>query len=144
MADRLKLLLPDFPGLDRLTIKTFHALGHQILSARDRDGRQVAVEDQRRRLIREVARDRQLPFAALEKRITAWKQALNYPEDLEEAAEPAYLAAYRSYEAALAAAGLWDYEDLIARPTLLLNRDPEIGNPTGAASATSWWMSTRT
>ena len=34
MAERLRLLLPDFPGLDRLTIKTFHALGHQILSAR--------------------------------------------------------------------------------------------------------------
>ena len=127
MTGRLRLLLPDFPGLDRLTIKTFHALGHQILSAGDRDGRQVAVEDQRRRLIREVARDRQLPFAALEQRITAWKQALNYPEDLRKAAEPAYLAAYRSYEAALAAAGWWDYEDLIARPTLLLNRDPEIG-----------------
>ena len=87
----------------------------------------MAVEDQRRRLIREVARDRQLPFAALEKRITAWKQALNYPEDLEGAAEPAYLAAYRAYEAALAAAGWWDYEDLIARPTLLLDRDPELG-----------------
>ena len=36
MAERLRLLLPDFPGLDRLTIKTFHALGHQILSARGR------------------------------------------------------------------------------------------------------------
>ena len=84
----------------------------------------MAVEDQRRRLIREVARDHKLPFAALEKRLTAWKQALNYPEDLEEGrAEPAYLAAYRAYEAALAAAGLWDYEDLIARPTLLLDRD---------------------
>ena len=44
-----------------------------------------------------------------------------YPEDLPDGdTDPASPAAFRSYEAALAAAGLWDYEDLIARPTLLL------------------------
>ncbi|MCX5892434.1 MAG: UvrD-helicase domain-containing protein, partial [Deltaproteobacteria bacterium] len=126
MAERLKLLLPDFPGLDRLTLKTFHALGHQILSAAAGGDRQVAAEDQRRHLLREAARDHKLPFAALEKRVTAWKQALIYPENLEagDAGEdPASPAAFRSYEAALAAAGLWDYEDLIARPTLLLEHD---------------------
>ncbi len=125
MAARLQLLLPNFPGLDSLTIKTFHALGHQILSSQGDGGRQVAVEEERRRLLREAAREHQLPFSVLEKRITAWKQALQYPDDIEESAEPAYLAAYRSYEAALAAAGLWDYEDLIARPALLLSREPE-------------------
>ncbi|HEY9073295.1 MAG TPA: ATP-dependent helicase, partial [Desulfobaccales bacterium] len=126
MAERLRLLLPDFPGLDRLTVKTFHALGHQILSEREGDGRQVAGEDERRRLIREAARDHKLPFVVLEKRITAWKQALIYPEAVAEVQEAAHLAAYRAYEASLEAAGLWDYEDLIARPTLLLARDLKV------------------
>ncbi|MGB8871841.1 MAG: UvrD-helicase domain-containing protein [Desulfobaccales bacterium] len=128
MADRLTRLLPDFPGLEGLTIKTFHALGHQLLLDQGGSPRQVAVEEHRRHLLRQVARDHQLPWAALEKQVTSWKQALKYPKDLreEEAGEPGYLAAYRSYEAALETAGLWDYEDLIARPTLLLERQPEV------------------
>ena len=126
MAERLQLLLPGFPGLERLTLKTFHALGHQILASAEGAARQVATEDQRRHLLREAARDHKLPFAALEKRVTAWKQALIYPENLEARdadEDAAYPAAFRSYEAALAADGLWDYEDLIARPTLLLEND---------------------
>lgn len=126
MAARLKLLLPDFPGLERLTLKTFHALGHQILSSVTGDGRQVATEEQRRDLLRTAARDYNLPFGVLEKRVTAWKQALTYPENLVESdadEDPAYLAAFRSFEAALASVGLWDYEDLIARATRLLEND---------------------
>ena len=42
MAGRLQLLLPDFPGLERLTLKTFHALGHQILASGEGAARQVA------------------------------------------------------------------------------------------------------
>jgi DNA helicase-2/ATP-dependent DNA helicase PcrA len=129
MAGRLQVLLPDFPGLDRLTLKTFHALGHQILTAAASGDRQVATEEQRRHLLREAARDHHLPFPALEKRVTAWKQALLSPEELTVRADcedPANLAAFRSYEAALAAAKLWDYEDLIARPTLLLETDPAL------------------
>jgi DNA helicase-2/ATP-dependent DNA helicase PcrA len=86
----------------------------------------VATEEERRRLLREAAREHGLAFATLEKRVTAWKQALIYPEEVPEAEDPAPLAAYRSYEAALATAGRWDYEDLIARPTLLLERDREV------------------
>ena len=85
MAERLQLLLPDFPGLERLTLKTFHALGHQILASGEGAARQVATEDQRRHLLREAARDHKLAFAALEKRVTAWKQALIYPENLPDA-----------------------------------------------------------
>ncbi|MGC2432786.1 MAG: UvrD-helicase domain-containing protein, partial [Desulfobaccales bacterium] len=126
MVDRLTRLLPDFPGLEGLTIKTFHALGHQLLLDQEGSRRQVAVEEQRRHLLRQVARDHQLPWAALEKQVTSWKQALQYPKDLREGEvrEPGYLAAYRSYEAALETAGFWDYEDLIALPTLLMERQP--------------------
>jgi len=129
MAERLQVLLPDFPGLECLTLKTFHALGHQILMATASGDLQVATEEQRRHLLRETARDHHLPFAALEKRVTAWKQALISPEDLstrDHREDSAFLAAFRSYEAALAAAKLWDYEDLIARPTRLLEADPAL------------------
>jgi DNA helicase-2/ATP-dependent DNA helicase PcrA len=126
MEVRIDRLLAGVTGRSRLTIKTFHALGHQILLDRESTGRQVAVEEERRRLIREAAKNHGLAFADLEKGITAWKQDLKYPGDLAETAETVQLNAYRAYEAALAAMGLWDYEDLITRSTLLLDRDPEV------------------
>jgi DNA helicase-2/ATP-dependent DNA helicase PcrA len=124
MEARIRGLLPDFPGLERLTIKTFHALGHQILLAREAP-REVASEEQRRQLIREAAKRHKVPFSSLEKCIIHWKQALQYPEDLEGVNEPE-AAAFQDYEAALLQEGLWDYEDLIARPTLLLLRQPDL------------------
>jgi DNA helicase-2/ATP-dependent DNA helicase PcrA len=123
MEGRIRGLLPDFPGLKRLTVKTFHALGHQILQAQGGQAREVAPEEERRRLIRQAARQHKIPFSLLEKRITHLKQSLKYPEDLEDANEPE-AAAFKAYEAQLLQAGLWDYEDLIARPTLLLTRQP--------------------
>ena len=85
------------------------------------------MEDQRRRLIREAARDHNLPFAALEKRITAWKQALKYPEDLDGGgrSRPIWRPTAPT-KPPWRPPGWWDYEDLIARPTLLLDRDPEL------------------
>jgi DNA helicase-2/ATP-dependent DNA helicase PcrA len=145
MAERIRRLLADLPGLARLTIKTFHALGQQILQDHGDPGRGVADEEQRRRLLREAARAHHLPFGQLERQITRWKQALTYPEDLTApspglssggggGAGPAphpeetlpYLAAFAAYESALSRANLWDYEDLIARPALLLARRPEV------------------
>jgi DNA helicase-2/ATP-dependent DNA helicase PcrA len=126
METRIRQLLPDFPGLEGLTIKTFHALGHQLLTAQDSSGREVAEEERRRGLLRQVAREHKLPFVALEKQITRLKQALTYPEDLGAGAPPAYLAAFQAYETALARENLWDYEDLIARPVSLLRRQPQL------------------
>jgi DNA helicase-2/ATP-dependent DNA helicase PcrA len=128
MEERLRRLLPGFPGLERLTVKTFHALGHQILLEQGGPGRDVAGEEQRRALIRKMARHHGLPFAALEKQITSLKQSLTYPEEAADALEPQYLAAFRDYEAALAGEGWWDYEDLIARPTRLLARQPAVAD----------------
>ncbi|RJR40614.1 MAG: hypothetical protein C4567_10890 [Deltaproteobacteria bacterium] len=122
METRIRELLPDFPGLERLTVKTFHALGHQILLSRETP-RDVASEDQRRQLLRQSAKRHKAPFSSLENRIIHWKQNLQYPEDLEEVNEPE-AAAFKDYEASLLKEGLWDYEDLIARPTLLLTRQP--------------------
>jgi DNA helicase-2/ATP-dependent DNA helicase PcrA len=126
MAARLARLLPDCPGGERVWVKTFHALGHQILLEHGGGVREVAVEARRRELVKEVARRRRLPLAALDRQITAFKQALGYPEEAAETLEPQYLEAFRDYEAALAREGLWDYEDLLARPVRLLTRRPEL------------------
>lgn len=125
MEERIRGLLPDFPGLERLTVKTFHALGHQILLEQGAGAREVAPEEERRRLIRQAARQNKIPFSLLENRITHWKQSLQYPEDLGEANETE-AAAFQTYETGLLREGLWDYEDLIARPTLLFTRQPEL------------------
>jgi DNA helicase-2/ATP-dependent DNA helicase PcrA len=139
MEERIGRLLARTPGLARLTIKTFHALGQQILQDHGGPPRQVADEGERRRLLRQAARTHHLAFGDLERRITRWKQALIFPADLAAPEPPApspllsrdsenspYIAAFAAYEAALGHAGLWDYEDLIARPALLLARRPEI------------------
>jgi DNA helicase-2/ATP-dependent DNA helicase PcrA len=144
MNERIDRLLAGAPGRSRLTVKTFHALGQQILNGYQAPGRGVADEEQRCDLIRECARVHQLPCGALEKQITRWKQALTYPAELtapkpgrqlnllplaagdELQAERHYVAAFAAYEAALSRENLWDYEDLIARPALLLARDPSI------------------
>lgn len=124
MVSRLTRLLPDFPGLNRLTVKTFHALGHQLLLTQEAP-RQVAEEEHRRALLRGVAKECGRPYGDLEKRIIAWKQALQYPEDLGPEAGP-WKAAFKAYEAALAREGLWDYEDLIARSARLLSQQAEV------------------
>jgi len=144
MAERIGRLLAHRPDLERLTIQTFHALGRQILKDHGDHGRGVADEEQRRRLLRETARAHRLPFGSLERQVTRWKQALTYPEDLaapipgpssegKGGASPphpeetlSYVAAFTAYEAALDRGNLWDYEDLIARPALLLARRPEV------------------
>jgi DNA helicase II / ATP-dependent DNA helicase PcrA len=147
METRIKALLPAFPGLARLTVKTFHALGQQILLAQGPQQREVADEERRRALLKEVARKHRLPWAPLERVITRWKQGLKYPEELRAAGEPQflppfqdrggsggrnapaaaeacqYLEAFQAYEATLERQGWWDYEDLIARPALLLARE---------------------
>jgi DNA helicase-2/ATP-dependent DNA helicase PcrA len=145
MEGRISHLLAGVVGRDRLTIKTFHALGQQILKDHGGPSRGVADEEQRRGFLKECARAHHLTFGNLERQITGWKQALTYPEDLDltrpglgsenrGGARPVpgpdearqYLAAFAAYETALSRANLWDYEDLIARPVLLLERRPEV------------------
>lgn len=125
MATRIHELLPDFPGLDRVTIKTFHALGQQLLhDAGERRG--VAGEPERRELLGQAAKESGLSRKSLDRDIFRWKQALLYPEDLAGEGQSAGLAAYRRYEDLLDREGLWDYEDLIARPARLLLAQPAL------------------
>jgi len=56
--------------------------------------------------------------------VALWKQARLEPGEVPPGEAPGLAAAFGAYEAALAAAGLWDYEDLISRPVRLLNQNP--------------------
>lgn len=122
MAVRVRRLLPDFPGLDRLTLGTFHALGLKLL-AEQGFTRQVADEDQRRIFLKEVSQQQRLPLAKLDRQLSLAKQALYGPQEVppEETFPPA--PAFAAYEALLEREGLWDYEDLLARPVRLLQED---------------------
>jgi DNA helicase II / ATP-dependent DNA helicase PcrA len=125
MAARLRQLLPDYSGLARLTLKTFHALGRQILTEAGLK-REVADEPRRRELLRRVALEACQPAKSLEQDISRFKQTLLYPEDLPASESSQPLAAYQHYEAELNRESLWDYEDLIARPARLLWQRPEL------------------
>jgi DNA helicase II / ATP-dependent DNA helicase PcrA len=130
MTARLRGLLPPGPELDRVTIKTFHALGYDLLKEALGEARQVLPEEGRRGLLREIARAGALNPGDLDRAITGWKQALAYPADLAGNGVAlgagdngrSYLQAFQAYEDALCRRGVWDYEDLIARPALLLAR----------------------
>jgi DNA helicase-2/ATP-dependent DNA helicase PcrA len=125
MATRVQALLPDFPGLGRLTLGTFHALGMQLL-AESGFRRGVADEEQRRALVQEAAREFRLPAARLDRQISCAKQARYSPGEVPagEAMPPA--PAFLMYEALLEREQLWDYEDLLARPLGLLEEDPKL------------------
>jgi DNA helicase II / ATP-dependent DNA helicase PcrA len=123
MATRLRLLLPDYPGLDRCSLGTFHALGLKLLSEHGFT-RQVADEEQRRALLKVVAKELQLPVSRLDRQISGAKQALQSPKDVQPEENLLFSQALAAYETLLEREGLWDYEDLLARPVKLLQEDP--------------------
>jgi DNA helicase-2/ATP-dependent DNA helicase PcrA len=127
MRSRLRLLLPDFPKISDLSIKTFHALGAQILQEQGASERQVLTEEERRTLVGKVAGQNSLPLKELDGAITAYKQELIYPEELVRTAPGSkFLPAFQSYEEALSLLPAWDFEDLVARPVKLLESQPEL------------------
>jgi DNA helicase-2/ATP-dependent DNA helicase PcrA len=125
MALRVHQLLPDFPGLERCTLGTFHALGLKIL-AEQGFTRGVADEERRRGFLSEVAKEFGLSVSRLDRQISCAKQALYGPGDVPpgETLPPAQ--AFLAYEALLEREQLWDYEDLLARPLRLLQETPEL------------------
>jgi DNA helicase II / ATP-dependent DNA helicase PcrA len=122
MAVRVQRLVPDFPGLDRLTVSTFHALGFKLL-AEQGFTREVADEERRRILLKEISRKHRLPLARLDRQISLAKQALHGPKDVPQGENFPPSPAFADYEALLEREGLWDYEDLLARPVRLLQED---------------------
>ncbi len=125
MASRVKELLPGFPGLDDLTLGTFHALGLRFLGEQGL-AREVADEARRRALLKEVARGFSLPLNQLDRQISRCKQTLQEPEDLQHQGDSLLALAFTAYETALKREGLWDFEDLLARPVRLLWDDSRL------------------
>ncbi|MGQ9689109.1 MAG: UvrD-helicase domain-containing protein [Desulfobaccales bacterium] len=125
MTNRVKALLPGFPGLERLTVGTFHALGLKLLSERGLL-REVADEDRRLSLLKAVAAEWRLPLTRLDWQISAAKQALQTPGDVPPKDDPLFAQAFAAYETLLAQEGLWDYEDLLVQPLRLLENDQEV------------------
>lgn len=125
METRVRELLPDFPGLARLTLGTFHALGLRLL-AEQGFTREVADEDRRRTLLQAAAQEVGLPMALLDRRICCAKQALLGPADVSREEPASFSRGFAAYEARLEKEGLWDYEDLLARPVRLLAEHQDV------------------
>jgi DNA helicase-2/ATP-dependent DNA helicase PcrA len=125
MATRVRGLLPDFPDLDNLTLGTFHALGLKLLSEQGFT-RAVADEEQRRTLLKEVAKEFRLTLSRLDRQISLAKQALCSAEHMQQEDLLPPPQAFTAYEALLEREGLWDYEDLLARPVRLLQEDTSL------------------
>jgi ATP-dependent DNA helicase UvrD/PcrA len=123
MTSRLHELLGSQFDTAGLTIKTFHALGIQILSGRDGGSRRVAEEEERRPLLQEASRQGGVDVKTLDSLISRSKQDILYPADLST--ECPWLPAYRAYEELLAAQELWDFDDLVAQAMLYLGREPK-------------------
>jgi DNA helicase-2/ATP-dependent DNA helicase PcrA len=125
MTGRVHRLLPDFPGLKRCTLGTFHALGLKLLSEHG-FSREVADEERRRALLQEVAKEFRLSASRLDRQISTAKQALYGPGDVPPGETLPPPQAFLAYEALLEREQLWDYEDLLARPLRLLEENSEL------------------
>jgi DNA helicase-2/ATP-dependent DNA helicase PcrA len=125
MTARLRELLPDGQGTARVTVCTFHALGLALMREHGLTG-EVVTEEARRALLQDAARRRKAAPGRAERWISRWKQALLTPAQVEGQAEPAEVQAFALYEDLLQSRGLWDYEDLLARPVRLLEAQPAL------------------
>lgn len=129
MAARLAALLP--PDAARgVTVKTFHALGAQLLQlhhARAELPPNFAIVDDEARLRIMRAAMPELSArqaAAALDAVSAAKNQLQTPDAPELALDFAF--AYRRYEAGLAQSGAVDFDDLILRTVQLLQRCPDV------------------
>ncbi|MBW2085067.1 MAG: UvrD-helicase domain-containing protein [Deltaproteobacteria bacterium] len=123
MSSRLAWCLPFNSRIKKMPVMTFHALGARILS--EFSGRQFEVlsEEAILDLAREVARGSDYSPAELLRIISLAKQNLGRPGDLEN---PELAQLYQRYEQALASAGGYDFDDLIAKTVALLEENPAI------------------
>ncbi len=82
MTERLHQLLGREFAVNDLAIKTFHALGAQILQSQGLAGRQVISEEERRPLLQAAARPYGFAAKTLDLFISRSKQEVLYPSDL--------------------------------------------------------------
>ncbi len=134
MQERIGKLLPG-RGLKGLTVSTFHALGARILRQEAKlvglkPGFSILDAGDSAALVAELTRNAdKAQVRALQTRISNWKNALVDPARArDEAADALELAAarlYGEYEKMLCAYQAVDFDDLICRPALLFDAEPE-------------------
>lgn len=138
MRERLGALLPG--GTRGMWVCTFHAMCVRMLRE---DSEAVGFgpnftiydDDDSKRLVKAIMADldidvRQFPMASLRSKISAAKNALITPDDMEQAASsPAdYVAVrvYRALQSRLKRAEAMDFDDLLVKAFELLSKNPAI------------------
>ncbi|MFZ5587551.1 MAG: UvrD-helicase domain-containing protein [Thermodesulfobacteriota bacterium] len=97
---------------------TFHGLGREIIAQAQGGPPLVLTEDERQRLVAELARKAGLRAGELASQLSLAKQRL------EDPVEPWLRPWFRAYQDALAGAGALDLDDLVRRAAQLLAADP--------------------
>jgi ATP-dependent DNA helicase Rep len=123
---------------ERLNISTFHALGARILRAEARHaglkpGFSILDAADTLQVFQEMLKDAdKAGIRMLQQRISLWKNALIGSEEAAQSANDDLAVraaeAYAQYERTLRAYQAVDFDDLIRLPTLLLEKDDEIGS----------------
>ncbi len=123
MRARLQQLLAPEVGA-KIHIKTFHALGLEMLQNGGAGARQVISDELRQPLLGELAQQCGMDGKTLAALISRHKQDLLYPPDLADA--PPWRGAYQAYEMTLAQQGWYDFDDLVAQAVRLLQARPDL------------------
>ena len=137
MRERLEALLPG--GTRGMWVCTFHAMCVRMLRedpelAGYRPNFTIYDDDDSRRLVKSIMADldidsKQFPLNSVRAKISAAKNALVGPEELESSSNPADRAAgrvYRTLDTRLAKANALDFDDLLVKTFELLSRHPEV------------------
>ncbi len=138
MRERLEALLPA-GGTRGMWVCTFHAMCVRMLRedpelAGYRPNFTIYDDDDSRRLVKSIMADldidsKQFPLNGIRAKISAAKNALVGPEELESSSNPADRAAgrvYRVLDQRLAKANAMDFDDLLVKTYQLLSRHEDV------------------
>ena len=138
MRERLEALLPN--NIRGMWVCTFHAMCVRLLRE---DGERLGYgpnfaiydDDDSKRLVKTILSDldidiRQFPLNSIRSKISAAKNALLYPDDVEaQAASPmdhVVARVYRALQARLDKANAMDFDDLLIKAFELLSKYPDV------------------
>lgn len=138
MRERLEALLPN--NIRGMWVCTFHAMCVRLLRE---DGERLGYgsnfaiydDDDSKRLVKTILSDldidvRQFPLNSIRSKISAAKNALLYPDDVEaQAASPmdhVVARVYRALQARLGKANAMDFDDLLIKAFELLSKYPDV------------------
>ena len=138
MRERLEALLPN--NIRGMWVCTFHAMCVRLLRE---DGERLGYgpnfaiydDDDSKRLVKTILSDldidvRQFPLNSIRSKISAAKNALLYPDDVEaQAASPmdhVVARVYRALQARLDKANAMDFDDLLVKAFELLSKYPDV------------------